>query len=462
MTFKAIFVIFILGFIIGNNPEDKTVLSNAEGSTMILSRKGSSRATAYIDSNKIIETEEYVFITYLIYKDGKHFIALKSFSKENKTWSTEVILDKVKDNHGGGSLVIDSQGYLHIAYGPHVGPFVYRKSVNPNDIEYFGDPMFVGNNMTYPSLAIDNNDKIYLLGRHTIIKGKWSLRLFNKNAEDKNWSSGKDILYSNYANWPDIKDIKKGDPKYLYVKNGYSRWNKSIVIDKLNNLHITFKNYEYLPRNEKYSFTNSGNGGSYLIGYLKSEDGGITWKNKDKLITTPAYPSEIEIIDGNSDPKKVECNYGISNLILDKHNTPHVAFSKEFDSTSTFYLAYKKGDIWERKLINHDKTNQSFMYSPSSISYFDNHFYIVATAINKSNYDRQELWGKEQRHSFIQIFKLNSRYKIVKVFSSQDLMVSNPSWLPSLGRGNEYPPKLLFTQGDSKSNSTVVHYTDLN
>ena len=99
---------------------------------------------------------------------------------------------------------------------------------------------------------------------------------------------------------------------------------------------------------------------------------------------------------------------------------------------------------------------------PSSISYFDNHFYIVATAINKSNYDRQELWGKEQRHSFLQIFKLNSRYKIVKVFSSQDLMVSNPSWLPSLGRGNEYPPKLLFTQGDSKSNSTVVHYTDLN
>src|SRR5690606_25413527 len=112
---------FSLFFIICCKGQDNNLVTDAKAT--LISQTGSSRATAYIDSNKIIETENRIFITYLIQEEEKQLIVLKAFDKNKNEWTQEVVLDTVQDNHGGGSLVIDSRGYLHIAYGPHIGPF---------------------------------------------------------------------------------------------------------------------------------------------------------------------------------------------------------------------------------------------------------------------------------------------------------------------------------------------------
>ncbi len=426
---------------------------------ILVSQNGSSRATAYIDSNKIIETENEIFITYLNHKDNEELIVFKTFDKSKDKWLPEKIIDTVYDNHGGGSIVIDSKGYLHLVYGPHLGPFVYRKSSKPFRGDSWGGKTLIGSYMTYPSLTIDSNDKLYLLGRHSIIKGAWSLMFFSK-AKNENWSKGKELLRSNYENWPKISEVK-GDPKNLAVKNGYTRWNKSIATDNQNNIHVSFKNYEYLPRNKTYEFTNSRNGGSYFVGYLMSSDGGLTWINGVDKIQTPAYPKDIKVVAGNWDYNKVKSNYGISNIALDSNGTPHFLYSKEFKNKSSLFLTYKKEGKWIHKKINLDE-DMDYLYCPSSLSFYKDKLYMVATAMNKNHYNGLQLWGEEQENSILKLIQMNSSYKVMKKVTSKDFNVDGPSWLPSLSREDNYAPKLLFTQGVSKSNKTKVYFKKLN
>src|SRR5690606_36533856 len=193
--------------------------------------------TAYIDSNKIAETENYIFVTYLDFENEEYLLKIKRFDKLNNIWSKSIKIDKVKDNHGGGAIVVDSKGYLHIVYGPHVGPFYYRSSKKSGQIEFWDERIPVGDNMTYPSLVVSKNDKLYLLGRHSISKGPWGLYLFTKEI-GKQWSDGKELVRSNYIFWEEF--YTPDNPKNLFVKNGYTRWNKSIALADDGTIHITF------------------------------------------------------------------------------------------------------------------------------------------------------------------------------------------------------------------------------
>ncbi|MBU2995975.1 BNR repeat-containing protein [Cellulophaga baltica] len=421
-----------------------------------ISKQGSSRATAYIDSNKIIETKDKIFVTYLIHNTNKEYIALKEYDKNTKKWSTEIVLDSVSDNHGGGSIVIDSKGYLHIAYGPHVGPFNYRKSKYPNNCKIWEEKILIGSNMTYPSLAINKNDDLYLLGRNTVSRGAWSLMLFSKNVNELKWTKGKILLKSNFEKLPSFGKLKD-NPKNLTVKNGYTRWNKSIIIGDDDIIHISFKNYEFHPRNKKYKFTDNRNGGSYFVGYMYSKDNGKSWLNNGKKLSLPSYSADIELVSGNSNPEFSMANYGISNIAFN-NGKPYFVYSKELNRSSKLFLTFKKKGKWFHKEIKLDKNSTDYLYSPSAISFFKKKLYIVATAMPKDLYLKNELWGKKQQHTSLKILKLDSSYDLLETYSTKDLNIKSPSWLPNISRYDNNGPKLLFTQGLSNSKNTEVYF----
>ena len=422
----------------------------------LLSTQGSSRATAYIDSNKIAETQESVFVTYLDFADGEHLLRIRRFNKKEKKWSEPVTIDKVKDNHGGGAVVVDSKGYLHIVYGPHVGPFYYRVSKKKGRIDSWEEKIAVGRDMTYPSLVISKDDKLYLLGRHTISKGPWGLYLFTKE-KGKEWSGGNELVRSNYLFWKDF--YTSDNPKNLAIKNGYTRWNKSIALADDGTIHISFKNYEPLPRNYKLEFTDKRNGGSYFISHIFSKDGGKTWCSGNNNISTPAYPKDLNIISGNLDIKKVFANHGISNIALKNGRTPYLVFSKEGKTGSELFLAHMENGEWQTSRLNTGDDKDAFYYCPASITFNDKgELWVAATSIEKVRYNRNELWGAEQKNTFITLFKLDDKGTAQKVLVPK---VTKPFWLPSIGHFSPQSPKLLFTQGSAASNKTNVYYFEV-
>jgi|UPI000834F91E hypothetical protein len=423
---------------------------------ILLSTDGSSRATAYIDSNKIAETENFVFVTYLDFENGEYLIKVKRFDKEEGKWSKPTAIDKVEDNHGGGSIVVDSKGYLHIAYGPHIGPFYYRSSTEKEQIDSWEERISVGSNMTYPSLVISKEDKLYLLGRHSISRGPWGLYLFTKE-KGKDWSNGQELVRSNYIFWKDF--YTADNPKNLTIKNGYTRWNKSIALANDGTIHISFKNYEMLPRNYKLEFTDKRNGGSYFVSHIYSKDDGETWYSGNKNIPTPAYPKDLEIISGGLDIKRVKANHGISNIVLKNGIDPYFVFSKEEMFNSGLFLAYMASGQWHTTQITKDADLNAVYYCPASITFNDKgELWVAATSIEKEKYNRNELWGTEQKHSFVTVFKISQDHNIDTVLVPK---VPRPNWLPSISHFTGPKPKLLLTQGESTSDKTKVYYLEM-
>src|SRR5690606_41453813 len=93
-----------------------------------------------------------------------------------------------------------------------------------------------------------------------------------------------------------------------------------------------------------------------------------------------------------------------------------------------------------------------------SISFDDNgKLWVATTSIEKDKYNREGLWGEEQKHSFISIFRINQENKIDSIVIPK---IPKPTWLPAISHFSGLP-KLIFTHGVSTSNETKVCYIEL-
>ena len=89
----------------------------------LLSSSGSGRATAYIESNKIISHQGKTHVTWLDTPNEGFRIKARTLDQASGAWSEEVTVGEAIDNHGGPALTIDREGYLHIVYFSHHHPF---------------------------------------------------------------------------------------------------------------------------------------------------------------------------------------------------------------------------------------------------------------------------------------------------------------------------------------------------
>ena len=99
----------------------------------ILSETGSGRATAYIESSKVITCQGKTHVAWLDTPPEGFRIKTRSRDNETGAWSDTVTVGEAVDNHGGPAMTIDAEGYLHIVYFSHHHPFRYHRSVRPNE-----------------------------------------------------------------------------------------------------------------------------------------------------------------------------------------------------------------------------------------------------------------------------------------------------------------------------------------
>ena len=420
----------------------------------MLSSQGSSRATAYHDSDKIINTKDYLFVTFLEHSNGSEKVIIKRLNKKSSIWDQEYSFNNVKDNHGGAALVIDSKGFIHIIYGSHNSPLSYSKSNEAYSVASWGELEILKGNFTYPSLAIDKMDNLYLVARKDVRKSNWSLELLRKNSTTDSWGSGKTILVSNYMNWRN-KSFKEED---FSVSNGYVRFGKYLSISESNTLHLTFHYFEYVPKGVKTFSNIKNNSSTYLVGHIFSEDQGKTWVgNNSSIAKENLQISEVNLIDGNFNPELAKPNFSAGQHVTDGskiyflYSQHYGEYTKQFIASSDY--PYK---TWNKYEIVHP---QYYLRAPGNITLKGNTLFFNLNAIPKDIADNR-LGRDLSLHSKIITGKINTDLKGNPYFF-ENYNVQYPNWLPQMSKSGE-DIWIMLTQGKRDSNSSNVHAIKIN
>ncbi len=273
----------------------------------VLSTKGSTRATAYAASNKVITIGAKTHVAWL---DSVSDTMISTLDHETGQWSEPVLVGSGLDNHGGPALCADSKGYLHVAFGPHHGPLQYAVSARPNDAsEWVQMPPF-GDTATYPALVCGADDTLYCTYRG--LKSPWKL-VFQKLPAGGEWSAPVALVDA-------------------AVQSGYTQFGNPLCLAPDGTLHVAFHVYDLHPAAGK------------AVGHLQSTDGGDTWTLADgtaiSLPYTPQQPGWI--VQGS------ELDMRVGGIDCDPDGRPYLTVSTYKPAPATADLWRFTGDAWQR------------------------------------------------------------------------------------------------------------------
>ena len=123
----------------------------------LLSTKGSTRATAYLFSNKSITLDGK---THVVWLDAVAGVRGRTYDHASGTWGETLELFEGCDNHTTPALTADAEGHLHLVYGPHgwwgnwnQARFNHVVSAKPGSLEEWGDEGSFGYDATYASMV---------------------------------------------------------------------------------------------------------------------------------------------------------------------------------------------------------------------------------------------------------------------------------------------------------------------
>ncbi len=128
---------------------------------------------------------------YIAYYDEQQNVVLGKRNIKSKDWELKITPYKgdAKDAHKSISIMIDGDGYLHMSWGLHSGPFNYCKSVNPGSLELTPKTSMTGfkeKAVTYPEFYLLANGNLLFLYRDGG-SGNGSLMLNSYDIKSKKW-----------------------------------------------------------------------------------------------------------------------------------------------------------------------------------------------------------------------------------------------------------------------------------
>jgi hypothetical protein len=220
----------------------------------LLSDAGSTRASAYDNTNKAVRVGEVTHVTWL---DAVSVVRYRSFDHCAGTWSEAVTLGEGADNHCNPALTATPDGVLRLAYGPHGfwddGMFNHGRFrlLERADGAAWAEIGNVGYGATYASLITDSQGRDHLAYRG----GEGTPGCFyERRVLDGNWDLTTKL------------SVIRRKPDYSYV-------NPTLAVGPGDVLYAGFM-YYYLD----YS---TGTDESAGVCALKSPDGGETWTGLD-------------------------------------------------------------------------------------------------------------------------------------------------------------------------------------
>lgn len=270
---------------------------------------------------------------YIAFYNPQGFVELGKRKLGETTWQLKQtpLRANTTDAHNIISIMVDGDGYLHIAWNHHNNPLHYVKSIAPGSLELTAEmPMTETkeNKVSYPEFYRLANGNLLFFYRDGG-SGNGNLVINQYNTSAKKWSTLQNNLIDGEG-----------------LRNAY--W--QACIDNNGTIHISWVWRETPDVASNHDMC-----------YARSKDGGITWEKstgeKYKLPITAAYaeiacpiPEKSELINQTS-------------MFADAAGNPFIA-SYWRDAGSTvpqYHLVYKQGENWRSQNLN-------FRTSPFSLS----------------------------------------------------------------------------------------------
>ena len=230
-----------------------------------VSGHGSERATVG-NGNKIVH---YQGKTHVVWQDVTregYVNQVKSYDHSTGKWSEPFALGHGIDNHARPIIVVDFSGFLHFVLSGHNSPVTWRRSARPNDSSEWTAPKIVGEG-TYPVILCGRDNTLYLTMRGN---NRVGVHFYSKPENGE---------------WRLTSHIVKQAEKY---RNAYGAFHMGMALAPDGDIHAVIDFYEGQDE--------VGRGLHQAVCYLKSADGGKTWRKADgSLAKTPARPEDMDV-----------------------------------------------------------------------------------------------------------------------------------------------------------------------
>ena len=242
---------------------------------------------------------------YIAYYDADGWMVIGSRLLKSDEWTLHRTQYKgnVKDAHNIISLMVDGDGYLHVAFDHHGHPLNYCRSVAPHSLELGNKEPMIGENeedVTYPEFyRLANGDLLFAY--RSGISGRGNLVLNRYSLKTRTWERVQDILIDGEnqrnAYWQMYVDSKgtihlswvwretwlvetNHDLCYARSFDGGKTWYKTS--GEKYDLPIRLKNAEYackIPQNSELinqtSMSADAEGNPFIATYWRDQDSDI-------------------------------------------------------------------------------------------------------------------------------------------------------------------------------------------
>ncbi|MEO5910988.1 MAG: BNR repeat-containing protein, partial [Pelobium sp.] len=265
---------------------------------------------------------------FIAFYNADGFVVLGKRKVNSSEWTIKQTSYKgnIKDAHNIISIMVDGDGFLHIAWDHHNNKLNYAKSVSPCSLELSSPIQMTGFNedkVSYPEFYKLNEDKLLFFYRDGG-SGNGNLIMNSYDVATKKWTR----LQNNLID---------GEGK----RNAY--W--QACIDKFGAIHIS-----WVWRESPDVASN------HDMAYACSKDGGLTWENSrgDKYqLPITAATAEYAL--------KIPQNHELINqtsMACDESGNPFIATYWRDDDTEIpqYHLVYHINNEWKSKSLDFRKT----------------------------------------------------------------------------------------------------------
>lgn len=284
--------------------------------------------TAVFRKNSLVSNDNVQFISYY---DGEGFLTLGKRTLGNKCWTMKrtQYTGHAADAHNVISMMVDGDGYLHVAWDHHNGRLRYAKSVEAESLQLGEEEVMVGteeNQVTYPEFyALPSGDLLFFYRDGSSGSGNLIINKYEFAA--KKWTR----LHTN---------LISGEGE----RNAY--W--QAYVDQKGTIHIS-----WVWRESPDVASN------HDMAYACSKDGGLTWQRTD------GTPYSLPITAENAEyaawiPQQSEL-INQTSMTADEDGNPFIAtYWRSADSQIPQYkIIYLANDKWQVKSLDFRKTTFS-------------------------------------------------------------------------------------------------------
>jgi hypothetical protein len=274
--------------------------------------------------NSLVTFHKWQYIAYYN-KDGHVVLGKRKLDEAKWQLKTTHLKGNVDDAHNVISIMVDGDGYLHMAWSHHNNPLNYAKGKSAGSLEMNDEIPMTGkqeNKITYPEFyRMPNGDLLFFYRDGE--SGNGSLVINRYDLKTKTWEQ----LHTNLID---------GEGQ----RNAY--W--QACVDTKGTIHLS-----WVWRETPDVASN------HDLCYASSKDGGLTWqKSTGEIYKLPITASNAEY--AFHIPQKSEL-INQTSMFADDEGHPYIAtyWREENSTVPQYHLVYKTNNNWQKEVINFRK-----------------------------------------------------------------------------------------------------------